>query len=152
MLDAMKSFRIPPLGRQLNAVEDEPEEAPRPPQAFRERGAEAARVLKRLMVIAGDHARSAKALGIELQPDDLRAVIGALRDHASGGRGLPVPGARDEVHAHVLDRFFEELVEEPSNILFTTPTGPDSIRYDAMDPGFWLECLDLLERTLCPKP
>ncbi len=107
-------------------------------------------MLKRLMVIAGDHARSAKALGIELQPDDLRAVIGVLRDHASGGRGLPVPGARDAIHAHVLDRFFEELVEEPSNVLFTSRTGPDSIRYDAMDPDFWIECLDLMERTLCP--
>lgn len=44
-----------------------------------------------------------------------------------------VPGARDEIHAHVLDRFFEELVGEPSNVLFTARTGPDSIRYDAMD-------------------
>ena len=39
---------------------------------------------------------------------------------------------------------------EPSNVLFTTRTGPDSIRYDAMEPDFWIECLDLMERTLCP--
>jgi hypothetical protein len=148
----MNSFPIPPLGRRLIRAEGEPEEAGRPPQAIENRGAEAARVLKRLMILAGDHARSATALGIELRTDDLRAVIAALRDHARGGTGLPVPVARDEVHAHVLDRFFEELVEEPSNILFTTATGPDSIRYDAMDPGFWLECLDLLEHTLCPIP
>lgn len=122
-----------------------------PPRKIPDRKTEAARVLKRLLVVAGDHARAAEALGIELRPDDVRAVIGALRDHARGGPGLPVPGARDGIHAHVLDRFFEELVEEPSNILFTTRTGPDSIRYDAMDAGFWIECLDLLERTLCPS-
>jgi hypothetical protein len=149
LLDAMKPFRIPSLGRRLIAAEDEPVEPLRPPQAIGDRGAEAARVLKRLMVIAGDHARSARALGIELQPADLRAVIGALRDHARGGSGLPVPGARDAIHAHVLDRFFEELVEEPSNVLFATRTGQDSIRYDAMEPDFWIECLDLMERTLC---
>lgn len=144
----MRPFEIPPLGRRLVAVHNE--EAPRPPQAIEHRGEEAARVLRRLMAIAGDHARSAKALGVELQPDDLRAVVSSLRDHARGGPGLPVPGARDGIHAHVLDRFFQELVEEPSNILFTTRTGPDSIRYDAMEPAFWIECLDLLERTLCP--
>lgn len=139
---------MPSFGRRLIAVEAE--ETVRPPQVIGDRGAEAARVLKRLLVIAGDHARAAVALGIELGPDDLRAVIGALRDHARGGPGLPVPGARDEIHAHVLNRFFEELVEEPSNVLFTTRTGPDSLRYDAMETDFWIECLDLFERTLCP--
>lgn len=145
----MKPLKISPLGRQLVALE--PDETPRPPQVIEHRGEEAARVLKRLMVIAGDHARSAKTLGIELQPSDLRSVISSLRDHARGGSGLPVPGARDDIHAHVLDRFFEELVAEPSNILFTSVTGPDSIRYDAMDLAFWIDCLDLLERTLCPN-
>jgi alpha-galactosidase len=48
-------------------------------------------------------------------------------------------------HTHVLTRLFEELVEEPSNILFTTTTGPETTRYDAMDATFWLECLDLME-------
>ena len=51
------------------------------------------------------------------------------------------------IHAHVLTRLFEELVEEPSNILFTTVTGPETTRYDAMNPSFWLECLDLMEKT-----
>ena len=63
-----------------------------------------------------------------------------------------VGGARDEIHGYCLNRLFDELVEEPSNILFTTKTGPDSIRYDAMNAKFWLECLDLMEAIFCsPK-
>jgi hypothetical protein len=143
----MNDFRMPSFGRRL--IASEPAESKRPPQAMEDRGAEAARVLRRLLAIAADHTRAAKALGLELCPGDLRAVIGALRDHARGGRGLPVPGARDAIHAHVLDRFFEELVGEPSNVLFTARTGPDSIRYDAMEIAFWIECLDLMEQTLC---
>ena len=60
-------------------------------------------------------------------PDELRSVLKSLRDHASGGAGLPVSGARDEIHGYCLNRLFEELVEEPSNILFTTNTRPDSV-------------------------
>ena len=66
-----------------------------------------------------------KELKIDLGPKDLSYVLEALRAHAKGGGGLPVHGSRDEIHAYCLDRLFEELVEEPSNILFTTKTGPD---------------------------
>ena len=96
------------------------------------------------------HRHAAVPLGIGLTSGDLRAVLAALRGHARGGSGLPVPGARDEIHSHILNRLFEELVEEPSNILFTTATGPETIRYDAMEPAFWIECLDLAEKTHCP--
>ena len=51
----------------------------------------------------------------------------------------------DEIHA--LTRLFEELVEEPSNILFTTITGPETTRYDGMDTALWLECLDAIEKS-----
>ena len=55
----------------------------------------------------------------------------------------------DEIHGYCLNRLFDELVEEPSNILFTTKTGPDTMRYDAMNAAFWIECLDLMEDTFC---
>jgi hypothetical protein len=141
----MEPFRIPPLGRKLV---DAPEpESPSPPrsQDIADRKGEALRVVKRLSGIIDEHRRASKSLGITLGQSDIRAVSGALRDHARGGAGLPVPGSRDEIHSHVLDRLFEELVEEPSNILYTTQTGPDSIRYESMDVGFWMECLDLLD-------
>jgi len=108
---------------------------------------ETKRIVKRLAAIVEDHRLSAIPLGIQFQAADLRLVINALRDHAKGGTGLPIQGTRDEIHSHVLTRLFEELVEEPSNILFTTITGPDTTRYDAMNPSFWIECLDLMEKT-----
>jgi hypothetical protein len=119
-------------------------------QEFEDRKGEAKRIVKRLAAIVEEHRLSAVSLGIDFNGEDLRAVISALRDHAKGGPGIPMPNTRDEIHAYVLTRLFEELVEEPSNILFTTVTGPDTTRYDAMNPSFWIECLNLMEKTYCP--
>jgi len=113
---------------------------------------EAQRIIKRIAAIVEDHRQAAVPLKIDLRPDDLRAVVGSLKQHAKGAAGTPVPGARDEIHGYCLNRLFEELVEEPSNILFTTQKGSDAVRYDAMSASFWLECLDLFELKYCgPK-
>lgn len=125
------------------------EEPPLPEvkQEIVDRKAEAKRVIKRLYAIFEEHRDAAVSLKIKLGPKDLSYVLDALRAHAKGGAGVPVSGSRDEIHAYCLDRLFEELVEEPSNILFTTKTGPDTMRYDAMNAEFWIECLDLMEAT-----
>lgn len=115
-----------------------------------DRKIEAKRVVKRLTAIIKEHQDAAIPLKIKIGRSDLRLVINALKTHAKGGKGSPVPGSRDEIHGYCLDRLFEELVEEPSNILFITKTGPHTVRYDAMNPTFWMECLDLLESTICP--
>ena len=123
------------------------------PESQREianRKEEAKRVVKRLAAIVEDHRQSALPLDLELGAKDIACVLNSLRDHARGGTGTPVEGARDEVHGYCLNRLFDELVEEPSNILFTTKTGPDTMRYDAMSTEFWLECLDYMEATFCP--
>lgn len=142
--------------RPLNGILPIPEvrlEAPpeEKEQSIGDRKEEAKRIVKRLAAIVDDHRQAAVPLEIELGGEDLRAVIGALREHAKGGVGTPVRGARDEIHGYCLNRLFEELVEEPSNILFTTKTGADTIRYDAMNAGFWLECLNLMEETYCDQ-
>jgi len=127
-------------------------EAPTPPEVKQEMEhpqQEAQRIVKRVAAIVEDHRQAAISLKISLNTDDLRAVIHSLREHARGGAGTPVSGGRDEIHSYCLDRLFEELVEEPSNILFTTQKGNDAIRYDAMNASFWLECLDLFEQTYC---
>ena len=116
-----------------------------------DRKGEAKRVIKRLYAIFEDHREAAVSLKIDLGPKDLSYVLEALRAHAKGGGGLPVQGSRDEIHAYCLDRLFEELVEEPSNILFTTKTGSDKMRYDAMNAEFWIECLDLMEATFSSR-
>lgn len=118
-------------------------------QEISDKKGEAKRVIKRLYAIFEDHREAAIPLKIELAFKDLSLVLEALREHARGGAGKPVSGSRDEIHAYCLDRLFDELVEEPSNILFTTQTGSKTIRYDAMSADFWIECLDLMEATFC---
>ena len=123
---------------------------PESQQEIEDRKAEATRVVKRLAAIVEDHRQAALPLNIDLGAEDISFVLDALRDHAQGGSGTPVSGARDEIHGYCLNRLFDELVEEPSNILFTTVTGPITIRYEAMNAAFWMECLDLMEATYCP--
>jgi len=80
---------------------------------------EATRIVERLNAIVQDHKRGSKQINIDLGVDDVRSVVGALK------------------------------VEEPSNILFTTQKGHDSVKYDAMTASFWLECLELFELRYC---
>ncbi len=135
--------------RSLFEMGSELPQNPEVEQEIQDRKGEAKRVVKRLAAIFEDHKDAAYPLKIKLGSADLRLVIKALRNHARGGEGFSVSGFRDEIHGYCLNRLFDELVEEPSNILFTTKTGPDTMRYDAMNASFWLECLDLMETTLC---
>ena len=112
------------------------------------RKAEAKRVIKRISGIILEHREASLQLDVELNWEELSIVIAALRDHASGGQGTLKLTDYDEIESHCLNRLFEELVEEPSNILYVTPTSPSTTRYDSMDPSFWIECLDLLEREI----
>lgn len=148
----MNRDKPPSSARPLFEMGTELPPLPEKPQNIEDRKGEAKRVVKRLAAIVEDHRQSALPLNIELGASDILHVLDALRDHARGGTGTPIEGARDEIHGYCLNRLFEELVEEPSNILFTTKTGPDTIRYDAMNATFWIECLDLMEAIYCtPK-
>ena len=135
--------------RPLFEMGSELPQNPEVEQDIQDRKGEAKRVTKRLAFIFEEQKDAALPLKINLGGEDLQLVISALRDHARGGVGSPVPGSRDEIHGYCLNRLFDELVEEPSNILFTTKTGPDTMRYDAMNATFWIECLDLMEDTFC---
>ena len=145
----MKREESPRTVRPLFEMGSEEPPLPEIKQEIVDRKAEAKRVIKRIYAIFEDHREAAVSLKINLGPQDLSLVLEALRQHAKGRAGTPVPGARGEIHAYCLNRLFEELVEEPSNILFTTKTGPDTMRYDSMNAEFWIECLDLMEKTFC---
>ena len=145
----MSSEEPPKTVRPLFEMGSEIPSNPVVEQEIQDRKGEAKRVVKRLISIFEDHKDAAIPLKIKLSSEDLHLVINALRDHAKGGAGSPVSGSRDEIHGYCLNRLFDELVEEPSNILFTTKTGPDTMRYDAMNASFWIECLDLMESTFC---
>jgi hypothetical protein len=147
----MPSEDHPKTIRPLFKIE---EEKPGPPVDAPEiinRPQEAKRVAKRITSIVDEHRHASLALGVTLGAAELRIVIAALRDHAKGGPGTLDLTNRDELQSHCLRRLFEELVEEPSNILYATKTGADSIRYDAMESSFWIECLDLLQKNKRPN-
>lgn len=103
-------------------------------------------VVKRITTIIAEHRDASRSLDVEIGAPELHLVIDGLRNHAQGGKGTLDLAEVDEIKAHCLNRLFEELVEEPSNIPYTTQTSPDSVRYDAMETDFWLECLDLLKK------
>ncbi|MEC8690439.1 MAG: hypothetical protein VX016_02665, partial [Verrucomicrobiota bacterium] len=108
----------------------------------------AKRVINRISGIILEHREASLQLNVVLGWNELSIVIDALRDHAQGGQGILQLAGLDEIQAHCINRLYEELVEEPSNILYSTPTGPSTTRYDSMEPSFWIECLDLLENEI----
>lgn len=112
------------------------------------RKTEIKRVVKRISSLIEEHQHACVPLNVHFGADELRIVINALRDHASGGSGVLSLDSYDEIISHCLNRLFEELVEEPSNILFTTKTEKDATRYDAMDSSFWIECLNQFETNI----
>ena len=143
----MKHNERPGAGRRIVKTVTQRPPTPESKQEIGDQKAEAKRIVKRLAVIVEDHRQAALPLNIELGAEDLSFVVEALRAHARGACGTPVPGARDEIHGYCLNRLFDELVEEPSNIFFTTKTGSETTRYDAMSTAFWIECLDLMMET-----
>ncbi len=146
----MKRRNIPKGIRPLFQVEEKPIAPPDKPE-ISDRPEEAKRVVKRISVIIDEHREACQPLNVRLDTQEIHTVIDALKDHAQGGHGKLNLNGYDEIQSHCLQRLFEELVEEPSNILYTTSTGPDSVRYDAMESSFWIECLNLLKNLTHSK-
>jgi hypothetical protein len=155
----MHDFKLPPMGRriisdetpsELSAYLNLPDITPASQSpSIEDPRKEKSLILKRLQAIISEHLVSADRLGITFSAADIRTVLSSLRAHAKNGT-LPEFNtiSKDEIHCYILESLFAELVEEPSNILYTTKTGEDTMRYDAMQPSFWIECLDLLETKL----
>lgn len=120
----------------------------KPPHEIADRAGETRRVVKRLLAIIDDHRIAAERLGVALDGSLLEAVIGALE--AEVRREDPKPWLQpfDEVRSYVATALYEELLEEPSNILFTTQVSPDVVRYEAMEGEFWAGCVAALRQLL----
>lgn len=144
----MAKQSIPDTIRPLFDIEQGEPVIPADKPEIVDRKAEAKRVMKRILAIIEDHRQACLGMGVELGTAELRIVLAGLRDHAKGGDGALDLADRDEIQSYGLTRLFEELVEEPSNILYVTRTSADTERYDAMDSAFWGECLDLIETTI----
>jgi hypothetical protein len=151
---------IPPLpaGRQI-PLQDDPLslggipqlahlEPVKPPQEIADRAGEARRVAARLLAIIADHKACAARLGVVLDELALATVVSALLAESHRQDPRPILVQADEIRTYVLTTLFEELLEEPSNILHTTKVNDEVIRYEAMEVDFWRECLAALLKQL----
>ena len=120
----------------------------RAPQEIEDRKGEAKRIVKRLLAIIADHHSSADCIGVALDQPLLLKVVSALEAETRNEDPAPLLSHEDEVRAYLMRALYEELLEEPSNILFTTQVNPDVVRYEAMEVGFWRECLAELRKKL----
>ncbi len=98
------------------------------------------------MAIIADHHSSADHIGIAL--DQILLLKGASAQEPGTRNENPSPLLHDadEVLASLLRAIYEELLEEPGNILFTTQVNPGTVRCEVMEIGFWRECLAKLKR------
>lgn len=117
-------------------------------QEIEDRKGEAKRITKRLLAIVADHHSSAGHIGVALDQQMLLKVVAALEAEARNEDPGPLLQDDDQVLAYLMGALYEELLEEPSNILFTTQVNPDTVRYEAMEVKFWQECLAELRQQL----
>lgn len=148
-----QNFRIPGISEKLphfvGGMPLLPEVAPRrAAQEIEDRKGEAKRITKRLLAIIADHHSSADHIGVALDQQMLLKVVAALEAEARNEDPRPLLQDDDEVLTYLMGALYEELLEEPSNILFTTQVNPDTVRYDAMEVSFWQECLAELRGQL----
>lgn len=111
------------------------------PLEVKNRGAEIERVLLRLRTLLQPHKESARRMGVALEREDLLSVLDALLADADGKNPELLLESKDPVRAYLRRSMFDDLVGEPSNILYSTKVNPDTIRYEAMPAEFWKECI-----------
>lgn len=140
-----------PLRRLLISEAGTAPEPTKPPQEIEDRKGETKRIVNRLMAIIEDHRTSALRLGIRLDAVLLEIVLRALEAETRREDPAPILAQGDEIRTYAATALYEELLEEPSNILFTTQVNPDVIRYEAMEAAFWVECLAALRQKIIPS-
>ncbi len=106
------------------------------------------RVVKRLRAMLVPHFETAARMEIVLGADDLRAVIDGLIADADGYNPDPHLQCPEELRLYLRRTIFDELADEPSNILYTTRVNDEVVRYEAMPADFWKNCLQALRDRL----
>jgi len=114
----------------------------------KEQPAEIRRVVKRLRSLFAPHFENASRMEVLLGPDDLRAVIDALLAEADGLNPASHLQCPEELRLYLRQAIFDELVGEPSNILYTTQVNEETVRYESMPADFWKQCLNALREKL----
>lgn len=146
--DEPSNFQIPSLPKQRATVSQH--EVAKPPQEIEDRKGEARSIVKRLLAIIEEHRISALRMEFTLDARALDTVIRALEAETRNEDAALVLNDADEVRRYLLTALYEDLLDEPSNILFTTHISKDVVRYEAMEIGFWKECVAALRTELLP--
>jgi hypothetical protein len=117
-------------------------------QPIADRDVESGRVVRHLLAIVREHRASSRRIGSPLDEGALRAVFDALRVESLGGDPRALLQHPDPVAAWLRQALFEDLLEVPSNVFFTTRLDEETVRYEAMEAAFWRECLVELEEQV----
>lgn len=115
-----------------------------PTQVTRGGEAEVGRFVSRLLAIVREHRASARRVGSPLDEEDLEDILEALRIESFGGDPRPLLHHPEPVAAWLRRALFEDLLEEPGNVFFTTRIDDETIRHEVMEADFWRECLEEL--------
>jgi hypothetical protein len=143
---AGRRFRLPRV--EILRLDFSKRSPRRPSEPVEDRGAECDRVLRRLLAILREHRASARRVGSPLDREAVLTVIAALRLESFGGDPRHLLRHPDPVAAWLRETLYQDLLEEPSNVLFTTRIDDETVRYEAMAPAFWRECLEALEERV----
>ncbi len=127
-------------------------ELQKPPQEIEDRKAETRRIVKRLLAIIEEHRISALRMKVKMDSAMLNTVLCALEAETRKESPTPLLSSSDEIQTYVFTALYEDLLAEPSNILHTTHIAADVVRYEAMEVGFWKECIAQLRKTLTVSP
>lgn len=137
------------LPGSLGGISPLPELEPsKPPQEIEDRKGESRRIVKRLLAIIEEHRVSALRMGFTLDAAALDTVIRALEAETRKENPAGILADADEIRTYILTALYEDLLAEPSNILFTTHIAKDVVRYEAMEAAFWIDCVAALRHQL----
>ena len=125
-------------------------EPAQPPQEIEDRKGETRRIVKRLLAIIEEHRTAALRMNFFFDADALDVVLRALEAETRGEDPSPTLSDSDEIRSYLFASLYEDLLAEPSNILFTTHIAKDVVRYEAMEAAFWKECVAGLRQKLIP--
>jgi hypothetical protein len=121
---------------------------PRSPQEIGDRKREMRPIIKRLSAMIEEHRASALRMDSILDAEMLDRVLHALEAEARDEDPAAILADPNVIRAYLLESLYEDLLAEPSNILFTTKVSEDVVRYEAMDAAFWQECVAALRQKL----
>lgn len=109
---------------------------------------ECTRVVARLHSIVREHRTSARRIGTPLDNRSLQNIIAALHAESYGADYRPYLEHPDPVADFLRNALFNDLLEVPCTLLFTTRSGTGTNSYKTMAPSLWRECLSLLMQRL----